>query len=161
MAGSVCVYACMCTRDTAHRGGQRTVSAVSPGLPPCLKKRSLVRCYICQAAQPTQCQGSRILLFLPFILQELQTWLLSGSRDLNSGLLDIRHLPSLASHLPKVIILDSFVSYNVCALSYRLNKPFMDYGDTVMHGLEASPNAWLQNHAHWGRYLVLPLFTMG
>lgn len=86
---------------------------------------------------------------------------LSGSRDLNSGLLDIRHLPSLASHLPKVIILESFVSYNVCALSYRLNKPFMDYGDTVMHGLEASPNAWLQNHAHWGRYLVLPLFTMG
>ncbi|KAI2539783.1 solute carrier family 36 member 2 [Homo sapiens] len=33
----------------------------------------------------------------------------------------------------------------------RLNKPFMDYGDTVMHGLEANPNAWLQNHAHWGR----------
>ncbi|XP_011840797.1 PREDICTED: proton-coupled amino acid transporter 2, partial [Mandrillus leucophaeus] len=32
----------------------------------------------------------------------------------------------------------------------RLNKPFMDYGDTVMHGLEASPSAWLQNHAHWG-----------
>lgn len=38
---------------------------------------------------------------------------------------------------------------------HRLNKPFMDYGDTVMHGLEASPNAWLQNHAHWGRYVVI------
>ncbi|XP_015307645.2 proton-coupled amino acid transporter 2 isoform X3 [Macaca fascicularis] len=36
----------------------------------------------------------------------------------------------------------------------RLNKPFMDYGDTVMHGLEASPSAWLQNHAHWGRHIV-------
>ncbi|EHH26951.1 hypothetical protein EGK_17042 [Macaca mulatta] len=36
----------------------------------------------------------------------------------------------------------------------RLNKPFMDYGDTVMHGLEASPSAWLQNHAHWGRWFV-------
>ncbi|XP_052052897.1 proton-coupled amino acid transporter 2 isoform X2 [Apodemus sylvaticus] len=37
---------------------------------------------------------------------------------------------------------------------HRLNKPFMDYGDTVMHGLASSPNAWLQNHAHWGRYVV-------
>nr|XP_011715018.1 proton-coupled amino acid transporter 2 [Macaca nemestrina] len=37
----------------------------------------------------------------------------------------------------------------------RLNKPFMDYGDTVMHGLEASPSAWLQNHAHWGRIEVI------
>ncbi|XP_073913265.1 proton-coupled amino acid transporter 2 isoform X2 [Castor canadensis] len=36
----------------------------------------------------------------------------------------------------------------------RLNKPFMDYGHTVMHGLEASPSAWLQNHAHWGRHIV-------
>ncbi|XP_033036547.1 proton-coupled amino acid transporter 2 isoform X3 [Trachypithecus francoisi] len=36
----------------------------------------------------------------------------------------------------------------------RLNKPFMDYGDTVMHGLEASPSTWLQNHAHWGRHIV-------
>nr|XP_012332732.1 proton-coupled amino acid transporter 2 isoform X1 [Aotus nancymaae] len=36
----------------------------------------------------------------------------------------------------------------------RLNKPFMDYGDTVMHGLEANPSAWLQNHAHWGRHIV-------
>ncbi|XP_039324554.1 proton-coupled amino acid transporter 2 [Saimiri boliviensis] len=36
----------------------------------------------------------------------------------------------------------------------RLNKPFMDYGDTVMHGLEANPSAWLRNHAHWGRHIV-------
>lgn len=33
----------------------------------------------------------------------------------------------------------------------RLNKPFLDYGDTVMYGLEASPVSWLRNHAHWGR----------
>ncbi|XP_032768875.1 proton-coupled amino acid transporter 2 [Rattus rattus] len=37
---------------------------------------------------------------------------------------------------------------------HRLNKPFMDYGDTVMHGLASSPNAWLQSHAHWGRHVV-------
>ncbi|XP_012513676.1 PREDICTED: proton-coupled amino acid transporter 2-like [Propithecus coquereli] len=39
-------------------------------------------------------------------------------------------------------------------LCQRLNKPFLDYGDTVMHGLEASPSTWLQNHAHWGRSIV-------
>uniref|UniRef100_A0A6J0UY92 Proton-coupled amino acid transporter 1-like n=1 Tax=Pogona vitticeps TaxID=103695 RepID=A0A6J0UY92_9SAUR len=33
-------------------------------------------------------------------------------------------------------------------------KPFVDYGDAVMHGLEASPVAWLRNHSIWGRYLV-------
>ncbi|XP_049730106.1 proton-coupled amino acid transporter 2 isoform X1 [Elephas maximus indicus] len=38
---------------------------------------------------------------------------------------------------------------------HRLNKPFMDYGDTVMHGLEASPSSWLQNHAYWGRCVVI------
>nr|XP_004666652.2 proton-coupled amino acid transporter 2 [Jaculus jaculus] len=37
---------------------------------------------------------------------------------------------------------------------HRLNKPFMDYGDTVMHALGASPSVWLRNHAHWGRYTV-------
>lgn len=37
---------------------------------------------------------------------------------------------------------------------HRLNKPFMDYGDTVMHGLEASPSAWLRDHAQWGRHIV-------
>uniref|UniRef100_A0A8C5KSD7 Solute carrier family 36 (proton/amino acid symporter), member 1 n=1 Tax=Jaculus jaculus TaxID=51337 RepID=A0A8C5KSD7_JACJA len=35
-----------------------------------------------------------------------------------------------------------------------LNKPYLDYGDTVMHGLESSPSAWLRNHAHWGRRTV-------
>ncbi|KAB1281811.1 Proton-coupled amino acid transporter 1 [Camelus dromedarius] len=37
---------------------------------------------------------------------------------------------------------------------HRLNKPFVDYGDTVMYGLEASPSSWLRNHAHWGRHIV-------
>ncbi|XP_037355610.1 proton-coupled amino acid transporter 1-like [Talpa occidentalis] len=36
-------------------------------------------------------------------------------------------------------------------LCHRLNKPFLDYGDTVKHGLEATPSAWLRSHAHWGR----------
>ncbi|XP_023568933.1 proton-coupled amino acid transporter 2 isoform X4 [Octodon degus] len=36
----------------------------------------------------------------------------------------------------------------------RLNKPFMDYGETVMRALEASPSAWLQTRARWGRHLV-------
>ena len=49
----------------------------------------------------------------------------------------------------------------VCSLSCRLNKPFMDYGDTVMHGLEGSPSTWLRNHAHWGRYLGLALPKVG
>ncbi|XP_060096273.1 proton-coupled amino acid transporter 1-like [Heteronotia binoei] len=33
-------------------------------------------------------------------------------------------------------------------------KPFVDYGDAVMHGLEASPSAWLRNHSIWGRHIV-------
>uniref|UniRef100_H0VC20 Solute carrier family 36 member 2 n=2 Tax=Cavia porcellus TaxID=10141 RepID=H0VC20_CAVPO len=36
----------------------------------------------------------------------------------------------------------------------RLNKPFMDYGETVMHALEASPSTWLRSHAAWGRHIV-------
>uniref|UniRef100_A0A8D0DU52 Solute carrier family 36 member 1 n=1 Tax=Salvator merianae TaxID=96440 RepID=A0A8D0DU52_SALMN len=36
----------------------------------------------------------------------------------------------------------------------RLQKPFVDYGDAVMHGLEASPSVWLRTHSIWGRYLV-------
>uniref|UniRef100_A0A8D2D8A4 Solute carrier family 36 member 1 n=1 Tax=Sciurus vulgaris TaxID=55149 RepID=A0A8D2D8A4_SCIVU len=36
----------------------------------------------------------------------------------------------------------------------RLNKPFVDYGDTVMYGLESSSSSWLRNHAHWGRHIV-------
>ncbi|XP_006893804.1 PREDICTED: proton-coupled amino acid transporter 2 [Elephantulus edwardii] len=38
---------------------------------------------------------------------------------------------------------------------HRHNKPFMDYGDTVMHGLESSPSSWLRNHARWGRHTVI------
>ncbi|XP_014641644.1 PREDICTED: proton-coupled amino acid transporter 1 isoform X2 [Ceratotherium simum simum] len=37
---------------------------------------------------------------------------------------------------------------------HRLNKSFVDYGDTVMYGLESSPSSWLRNHAHWGRHTV-------
>ncbi|XP_060053960.1 proton-coupled amino acid transporter 2 isoform X2 [Erinaceus europaeus] len=37
----------------------------------------------------------------------------------------------------------------------RLNKPFLDYGETVMHGMEAGPSAWLKKHALWGRHLVV------
>ncbi|XP_062826340.1 proton-coupled amino acid transporter 1 isoform X3 [Anolis carolinensis] len=33
-------------------------------------------------------------------------------------------------------------------------KPFVDYGDAVMHGLEEAPSVWLRNHSIWGRYLV-------
>ncbi|XP_067588431.1 proton-coupled amino acid transporter 1 isoform X2 [Pseudorca crassidens] len=36
----------------------------------------------------------------------------------------------------------------------RLNKPFVDYGETVMYGLEATPVSWLRNNAHWGRHTV-------
>ncbi|KAL1779848.1 proton-coupled amino acid transporter 1 [Sigmodon hispidus] len=39
-------------------------------------------------------------------------------------------------------------------LCRRLNKPFLDYGDTVMHGLECSPSAWVRSHSHWGRHIV-------
>ncbi|XP_006893803.1 PREDICTED: proton-coupled amino acid transporter 1-like [Elephantulus edwardii] len=37
---------------------------------------------------------------------------------------------------------------------HRLNKPFVNYGEAVMYGLETSPSSWLRNHAHWGRNLV-------
>ncbi|XP_007473970.1 proton-coupled amino acid transporter 1 [Monodelphis domestica] len=36
----------------------------------------------------------------------------------------------------------------------RLHKPFLDYGDTVMYGLEASPSSWLRTHSLWGRRIV-------
>ncbi|XP_025056774.1 proton-coupled amino acid transporter 1 isoform X2 [Alligator sinensis] len=36
----------------------------------------------------------------------------------------------------------------------KLQKPFVDYGDAVMYGLEASPVAWLRTHSIWGRHLV-------
>ncbi|XP_004611641.2 proton-coupled amino acid transporter 2 [Sorex araneus] len=40
-------------------------------------------------------------------------------------------------------------------LCRRLNKPFLDYGETVRYSLEASPNAWLRRHAHWGRRTII------
>ncbi|XP_055968333.1 proton-coupled amino acid transporter 2-like [Sorex fumeus] len=40
-------------------------------------------------------------------------------------------------------------------LCRKLNKPFLDYGETVRHSLEASPNAWLRRHAHWGRRTII------
>ncbi|KAM9130263.1 proton-coupled amino acid transporter 1-like isoform 2-T2 [Pangshura tecta] len=36
----------------------------------------------------------------------------------------------------------------------KYQRPFVDYGDAVMYGLEASPIAWLRTHAIWGRYVV-------
>ncbi|OBS78983.1 hypothetical protein A6R68_18628 [Neotoma lepida] len=39
-------------------------------------------------------------------------------------------------------------------LCRRLNKPFLDYGDTVMYGLECSPSAWVRSYSHWGRHIV-------
>uniref|UniRef100_A0A8D0GFV9 Solute carrier family 36 member 1 n=1 Tax=Sphenodon punctatus TaxID=8508 RepID=A0A8D0GFV9_SPHPU len=36
----------------------------------------------------------------------------------------------------------------------KLQKPFVDYGDAVMYGLEASPSEWLRTHSIWGRYIV-------
>ncbi|XP_007528829.1 proton-coupled amino acid transporter 1 [Erinaceus europaeus] len=36
----------------------------------------------------------------------------------------------------------------------RMNKPFVDYGDTVMYGLESCPSSWLRDHSHWGRHIV-------
>ncbi|XP_027697618.1 proton-coupled amino acid transporter 1-like isoform X2 [Vombatus ursinus] len=40
-------------------------------------------------------------------------------------------------------------------LCRRLQKPFLDYGDAVMYGLQTSPSSWLQNHALWGRHVVV------
>ncbi|XP_053156772.1 proton-coupled amino acid transporter 1-like [Hemicordylus capensis] len=42
-------------------------------------------------------------------------------------------------------------SHHFCT---RHQKPFVDYGDSVMYGLEASPSSWLRTHSIWGRYLV-------
>ncbi|KAL7985834.1 hypothetical protein Chor_011000, partial [Crotalus horridus] len=39
-------------------------------------------------------------------------------------------------------------------LCQKHHKPFLDYGDAVMHGLEAGPFSWLRTHSIWGRYLV-------
>ncbi|XP_020819922.1 proton-coupled amino acid transporter 1-like [Phascolarctos cinereus] len=40
-------------------------------------------------------------------------------------------------------------------LCHKLQKPFLDYGDAVMYGLQTSPSSWLQNHALWGRHVVV------
>ncbi|XP_072486872.1 proton-coupled amino acid transporter 1-like [Notamacropus eugenii] len=42
-------------------------------------------------------------------------------------------------------------AHHICQ---RLHKPFVDYGDTVMYGLEASPSSWLRTHSLWGRRIV-------
>ncbi|KFP32361.1 Proton-coupled amino acid transporter 1 [Colius striatus] len=36
----------------------------------------------------------------------------------------------------------------------RFQKQFLDYGGTVMYGLESTPCAWLRTHAIWGRRIV-------
>lgn len=38
----------------------------------------------------------------------------------------------------------------------RFQKQFLDYGGTVVYGLESTPSAWLRRHAIWGRYLFPP-----
>nr|XP_020819983.1 proton-coupled amino acid transporter 1-like isoform X2 [Phascolarctos cinereus] len=43
---------------------------------------------------------------------------------------------------------------------HRMQKPFVDYGDTVMYGLEASPFLWLRTHSLWARYLVRSLLII-
>ncbi|XP_074147939.1 proton-coupled amino acid transporter 1-like isoform X1 [Sminthopsis crassicaudata] len=43
---------------------------------------------------------------------------------------------------------------------HRLQKPFVDYGDTVMYGLEASPFLWLRSHSLWARHLVRSLLIV-
>ncbi|XP_043925345.1 proton-coupled amino acid transporter 1-like isoform X2 [Protopterus annectens] len=39
-------------------------------------------------------------------------------------------------------------------LSQRMRKSFLDYGDTMMFGLQQTPVSWLQTHSLWGRRLV-------
>ncbi|XP_068958392.1 proton-coupled amino acid transporter 1-like [Petaurus breviceps papuanus] len=43
---------------------------------------------------------------------------------------------------------------------HRMQKPFVDYGDTVMYGLEASPFLWLRTHSLWARHLVRSLLII-
>ncbi|XP_074086476.1 proton-coupled amino acid transporter 3-like [Macrotis lagotis] len=43
---------------------------------------------------------------------------------------------------------------------HRMQKPFIDYGDTVMYGLEASPFLWLQTQSLWARLLVRALLII-
>ncbi|XP_007941829.1 proton-coupled amino acid transporter 2 [Orycteropus afer afer] len=69
---------------------------------------------------------------------------------------------------PLSVLLIGFISSHCmhilvkCAqhFCHRLNKPFMDYSETVMHGLESSPSSWLRKHAHWGRHAVIFFLTI-
>ncbi|XP_072001652.1 proton-coupled amino acid transporter 1-like [Engystomops pustulosus] len=36
----------------------------------------------------------------------------------------------------------------------RHQRPFVDYGDAVMYGMEAAPSQWLRTHSIWGRRTV-------
>ncbi|KAM4674999.1 proton-coupled amino acid transporter 1-like [Discoglossus pictus] len=36
----------------------------------------------------------------------------------------------------------------------RDQRPFVDYGDAVMYGMESTPSQWLRSHSIWGRYIV-------
>ncbi|XP_069510102.1 proton-coupled amino acid transporter 1-like [Ambystoma mexicanum] len=42
-------------------------------------------------------------------------------------------------------------AHHICL---RDQRPFVDYGDTMMYGLQSSPSAWLRTHSIWGRYIV-------
>ncbi|XP_063303934.1 proton-coupled amino acid transporter 1-like [Pelobates fuscus] len=36
----------------------------------------------------------------------------------------------------------------------RDQRPFVDYGDTVMYGMQAAPSHWMRTHSIWGRRIV-------
>ncbi|XP_063784400.1 proton-coupled amino acid transporter 1-like isoform X2 [Pseudophryne corroboree] len=36
----------------------------------------------------------------------------------------------------------------------RKQLPFVDYGDAVMYGMEATPSQWLRAHSIWGRWII-------
>ncbi|CAN2387308.1 Proton-coupled amino acid transporter 1 [Pristimantis euphronides] len=36
----------------------------------------------------------------------------------------------------------------------RYQRPYVDYGDAVMYGMESSPSLWLREHSAWGRRTV-------
>ncbi|OCT86216.1 proton-coupled amino acid transporter 1 [Xenopus laevis] len=39
-------------------------------------------------------------------------------------------------------------------LCQRDQRPFVDYGDAVMYGMQGCPSQWLQRHSVWGRRIV-------
>ncbi|XP_007473965.1 proton-coupled amino acid transporter 1-like isoform X3 [Monodelphis domestica] len=43
---------------------------------------------------------------------------------------------------------------------HRMQRSFVDYGDSVMYGMEASPFFWLQRHSTWARHLVRSLLII-